>query len=216
MLAVIVAFLLAGVVRKAPPGAGTALIILALAPLAIPTIFLAVGVYNVYVSLGLVGNELAVAFAQALTVLPFAFLTIMNGLQSYDPRIDSAAASLGARPARRFVRVKLPLLAPAVLAATALAFLFAFDELIVTLLVSGVGFYTLPVRMFAGAQQNVSPELAAVGSLVVAGAVIGGAVLAVIIRRVGHGERLMTLEPAPDGPRAALSASPHGRQAGSD
>jgi putative spermidine/putrescine transport system permease protein len=163
---------------------------LCLAPLAVPHIVLAVGIYGVYLQLGLIGSFIAIAAAHALLALPYVFVNIINGMAGYDERLDLAASSLGARLARRLWRVKIPLLMPAIVAAAAFAFLVSLEELILTLFIGGIGFSTLPLRMWAGAIQNLSPELAVVGTMLIVliGLVGGGAALLAQIR----GRRLGT------------------------
>lgn len=139
----------------------------AIGPLALPHIVLAIGIYGLFIQLGWIGNVFAVALAHAGFALPYTFVNVANGLAGYDQRLDQAAQSLGARPWTVLRRIKIPLLQASVLTATALAFLTSFDELVVTLFIAGPGLPTLPVRMWAGTSQNISPELAVVGTLLI-------------------------------------------------
>jgi len=166
-LATAVAFVMAIRVRAAQPWLRSLLTGLCIGPLALPHIVLAVGLYGVFITLGLTGTFLGVALAHACVATPFAFVNIMNGLASYNHRLDLAAESLGARPLRRFRRITLPLLAPALATALAFSFIISLDELVLTLFVSGIEIRTLPIRMFGAARQNVSPELAAVGTILI-------------------------------------------------
>jgi ABC-type spermidine/putrescine transport system permease subunit II len=65
-----------------------------------------------------------------------------------------------------------------------LAFLFSFDEFTVTRFLTGITVETLPVKFYGAAQQNLNPELAAVGSLIVCGLLVICAVAAVLMRLV--------------------------------
>lgn len=170
----------------------------AIGPLALPHIVLAIGIYGVFIQLGWVGNMAAIALAHAAFALPYTFINVANGLASYDTRLDQAAQSLGARPWTVLRRIKIPLLQASVLTAVALAFLTSFDELVVTLFIAGPSLPTLPVRMWAGTSQNISPELAVVGTLLMlfAGIVFG------------------TLKLAPRLSRSARSAAPNSLEQG--
>ena len=117
--------------------------------------------------------------------MPFAFVNIMNGLASYNHRLDLAAESLGARPLQRFRRVTLPLLSPAFATALAFSFIISLDELVLTLFVSGAEIRTLPIRMFGATRQNVSPELAAVGAILIVLVVLLALGLRAVRRRRG-------------------------------
>jgi putative spermidine/putrescine transport system permease protein len=86
-------------------------------------------VNQVLVGLGLVDQPIRLLFTDAgLYVgmvngfLPFMVLPIYSVVRQIDPRIGEAAATLGASPVRRFVRVILPLSMPGVVAGCALVF----------------------------------------------------------------------------------------------
>jgi len=138
---------------------------LALGPIALPVIVLALGIYAVFIQLGWTGNIFALAFAHAIVALPYVFTNMANGLAGYDTTLDQAASSLGARPWTSFRRIKVPVLRTSIVTACVLAFLISFDELVITLFIAGPALPTLPVRMWAATSQNISPELAVVGTL---------------------------------------------------
>lgn len=147
--------------------ASAAITFLAISPLALPHILLALGLYGVYAYAGWVGKLVAVALAHAVIALPYVFVNISNGLAGYDTRLDQAAASLGAPPWVALARVKIPVLKITITTAAALAFLSSFDELVITLFTAGPALPTLPVRMWAASSQNISPELAVIGTLLI-------------------------------------------------
>jgi ABC-type spermidine/putrescine transport system permease subunit II len=173
-IALIVGYAAATLVRGAPPRARNALCVLFLGPQILPLIVLAVGVYGVFIKLGWIGDLPAVALAHAGVAVPYVFVNVLNGLARYNPRLDAAAASLGARNFTVLRRVKLPLLLPSIATAAAFAALTSLDELVITLFVSGGDVRTLPIIMYGAAVQDLSPELAVVGTLLIA-LVVGGA-----------------------------------------
>lgn len=68
------------------------------------------------------------ALAAAIMGLPLMVRTMVLSLQAVDPRLEQAAATLGAGRLRVFCTVTLPLAAPGILAGTILAFAKAFGE----------------------------------------------------------------------------------------
>jgi putative spermidine/putrescine transport system permease protein len=64
------------------------------------------------------------------------------------------------------LKVRLPLLLPALSAAFLLSFLTSFDEFMLTLFLAGADVRTLPLRMWASATQEVGPELAVPGTVI--------------------------------------------------
>jgi len=80
----------------------------------------------------LVGTPLILPLAYLVRGLPLTGRSSLAGLAQMDPALEEAAASLGASPARRLGRVVLPLLRPALTAGTSLAFLAAFGDFVVS------------------------------------------------------------------------------------
>ena len=109
-------------------------------PFALPTAVAGIALTTLYAETGWLGRPLAawgikVAFAPlgvavALTFigLPFVVRTLQPVLESLDPEVEEAAASLGATRAQTFVRVILPALLPAWITGFALAFARALGE----------------------------------------------------------------------------------------
>jgi sulfate transport system permease protein len=109
-------------------------------PFALPTAVAGIALTTLYAETGSLGKPLAaagvkVAFtplgvAVALTFigLPFVVRTLQPVLESLDPEVEEAAASLGASRAQTFIRVILPALLPAWITGFALAFARALGE----------------------------------------------------------------------------------------
>jgi putative spermidine/putrescine transport system permease protein len=146
-----------------------------LAPIILPRIIVALGLFYVLSRLGLVGSSIALAVGHAALALPFVVITVMATLKSYDRRLDAAASVLGARTTARLTRVTLPIIMPGTVSAFIFAFGTSFDDLTLSLFVSGGLFTTLPKQMWDDALLKVSPSLAAVSVLLFLGvlAVVG-------------------------------------------
>ncbi len=114
----------------------------------VPGIVVAIGVYYAYSRYGLVGSPIGLVLAHSCLAVPFVVTSVSASLGGLDPRLEQAAPSLGATPFGTFHQVTLPLIRPAVLAGAHFAFITSFDELIVSLLLSGSGAVTLPRRMW--------------------------------------------------------------------
>lgn len=146
----------------------TALFALLLSPMIMPAIVYAVAIYFLFAGLNLVGTRLGMALAHTILVLPGVVLVIYAALQGLDPSLQRAAASLGAGPLRRFVRVTLPLIAPAVLAAGLLAFLTSFDEVVIAIFLSGTTNVTLPKKMYESIRFDTDPTITAASAVLIA------------------------------------------------
>lgn len=136
------------------------------APLIIPHIFLAVGVFVLAVQLGMTNNEYILAGAHAAVTLPFVILIVGSAMNRIDVDVERAARILGAGPIRAFISATLPSLWPAILAAGLLSFFVSFDELIIAeFLMSSK--QTLPMRIWADVRLELRPTVAAVSSILI-------------------------------------------------
>jgi putative spermidine/putrescine transport system permease protein len=135
--------------------------LLVIAPMIVPNIIVAIGLYGLYSDLHVVGTALAVVLGHVVLATPLAVITVSAALQGFDPLLERAALSLGAAPLVVFRRITLPLILPAILAGGVFAFSASFDELMVALFVSGVTSRTLPRQMWEQLQLELTPTIAA-------------------------------------------------------
>ena len=89
----------------------------------------------------LVGTAAILPLAYLIRNLPLTGRAAFAGLRQLDPALEEAAASLGARPARRFRRIVLPLLKPALAAGASIAFITALGDFVVSIVL-----YTFETR----------------------------------------------------------------------
>jgi len=137
-----------------------------LTPMMIPGIILAVGLYSVFLKLGLLGTVPGFVLAHTVLALPFVVVNVLTSLEGMDSRLELAAASLGASRPVTFVRIVLPLIVPGVSAGALFAFDTSFDEVIVSLFIQSPGLQTLPVKVFRSVTQDTDPTVAAVSVIV--------------------------------------------------
>jgi putative spermidine/putrescine transport system permease protein len=99
-------------------------------------------------SLDLMNTELAVVIGIVSINLPFTILTLQAVFEGIDPRLEEAAASMGAAPARSFQRVVLPLAMPGALIAAALCFILAMNAFATPLLLGGPRFQMMAPLLY--------------------------------------------------------------------
>ncbi len=148
------------------PGKALLLAILSL-PMVTPVIVTAIAMYFSLSLVGLGSTLTGLILAHTVLSVPFALLTVLASLQTFDQNLLRAAASLGANPAIAFRRVVLPLIAPGVATGALFAFATSFDELIVALFIASPGQFTLPRQMYAGLREFLSPTIAAAAVLLI-------------------------------------------------
>ncbi|EUB98294.1 ABC-type transporter, integral membrane subunit [Rhizobium sp. CF080] len=143
----------------------SALFGLVVAPMIVPNIFIAVGLFFLFSRLGIAGTTFAVVLGHTVIVIPYVIVTVLAILKGYDRNLDHAAATMGADGTTTFRRVTFPLIRSGVIASFMFAFIISFDELTIALFVTGGRITTLPKLMYEDALLSVSPRLAAVASL---------------------------------------------------
>jgi len=110
--------------------------------------------------------------AHAAFCIPFAYLPIRARLEGMDLTLETAAADLYATPWQTFRRVTLPLLAPGIIAGAMLAFVISLDNVVITEFVKSGGQDTLPTYMLGQMRRQLTPEINAVSSMLLAVTVV--------------------------------------------
>lgn len=138
-----------------------------LAPLVVPSVVLAIAMFNVLAGWHLIGTREGLIIAHSIGSIPYVFVLVFAALLTLDPRLEMAAQSLGASGIRTMLTVILPTIAPAVISGSALAFIHSFDEVVITSFIAGVAIETLPLKMWVDIQNRVDPTIAAVSTLLI-------------------------------------------------
>ena len=139
---------------------------LVLAPLVLPRIIIAVGLFYLFARIGLVGTVPGLVIGHTILAVPYVVITVMAVLGTYDERLDHAAWSLGASKWRTLIHITLPQIRGGLIAGFLFAFITSFDELTISLFITGGSTSTLPRRMWNDLLLQVSPTLAAVSTVV--------------------------------------------------
>ncbi len=136
-------------------------------PLLVPVIILAVGVFYLYVQLGLINTTFGLVMAHTVLAIPFVLVTVSAGLSNVDPNLEKAARSLGASQLTAFLTVTLPQIRSSVISGALFAFIVSLDEVVVSLFISSGPKSTLTRRMFTGLRDEVDPTIAAISSILI-------------------------------------------------
>jgi spermidine/putrescine transport system permease protein len=137
-----------------------------LLPLILPGIVTGVAFQSFYAMLGLPRSLVLVALAHGTALTSTVLTTVYARLLRFDPSIEEASMDLGADRMRTFWRVTLPNLRTAIIAAGLLAFTLSFDEIPVTIFITGDGGNTLPMVLWSTLRRASKPEYVAFTVLV--------------------------------------------------
>ena len=109
-----------------------------------------------------------IAIAHITLTLAYVTVVVQSRLASMDESLEEAAMDLGARPAKVFLVITLPIIAPAIVSGWLLAFTLSLDDLVIASFTAGPSTNTLPMMIFSKVRIGVTPEINALATLMVA------------------------------------------------
>jgi putative spermidine/putrescine transport system permease protein len=183
LLAVVVGVSAALGVARLRRGMRTFMTGLFLGPAIVPVIVLAVSLYGVVRSLGLLGTTTGLVLAHAMLALPYVTLNTSVSLAALDPKLELAAAGLGAGPLRIFRTVTLPQIAPGIFGGAIFSFVTSFDEVVLSIFLTSPSMKTLPVRMWEDIRVEYVPTVAVAATIMIIIALVGGVASRLVFRR---------------------------------
>ncbi|GGO54529.1 spermidine/putrescine transport system permease protein [Roseovarius pacificus] len=140
---------------------------LLIAPILVPEVVLAVALLLFLNFLQINKSFTLLLLGHVIFTLPFVILVVQARLVSIKRDVEEAAMSLGASPQQTFFQVTLPLMLPAVLAGALFAFTISFDDITGTLFWKPGGVETVPTQIFAMLRNSISPEINALGTVMI-------------------------------------------------
>ena len=109
----------------------------------------------------------SVIAAHTLFTMSLVIILVRARIAGMDRALIEASMDLYATPWRTFYQVTLPQIYPAILAGFLLSFTFSFDDFIISFFVAGAN-TTLPIYIFSSIRRGITPEVNAIGSMVLA------------------------------------------------
>jgi putrescine transport system permease protein len=158
------------------------------APLVMPEVITGLSLLLMFVAAGIDRGFVTVTAAHTTLTMCFVTVVVQSRLASFDRSLEEAAMDLGCPPARTFLTVTLPLIAPAVIAGFLLAFSLSLDDLVIANFTTGPGATTLPIRIYSQVKLGVKPEINAICTILVAVVAVAIFAAAFISRRAQAGE----------------------------
>lgn len=153
-------------------------------PVVAPVIVMAVGLYAIARVLGLVGTMTGLVLAHTMMALPYVALNVGVSVSTLDPRLELAAAGLGAGAWRIFRTVTMPLILPGITGGAVFAFVTSFDEVVLSIFLAGPSVKTLPVRIWEEVRVEYTPVVAVAATIMIALALAGAAASRLSTRRM--------------------------------
>ena len=137
------------------------------APLVMPEVITGLSLLLLFVALDAGRGVWTVTIAHTTLTMCFVAVVVQSRLAAFDRSYEEAAMDLGCDPARAFVLVTLPLIAPAIAAGWMLAFTLSLDDVVIASFTTGPGSATLPIRIYSEVRLGVKPQINAVSTMMI-------------------------------------------------
>ena len=162
---------------------------MATAPLVMPEVITGLSLLLMFVALEQVigwpagRGVTTIAIAHITFSMAYVAVVVQSRLATLDESLEEAAMDLGARPAKVFFLITLPIVMPAILAGWLLAFTLSWDDLVISSFVAGPGSSTLPIVIFSKVRLGVSPDINALATILVLIVTVGIVTAGVYMQR---------------------------------
>ena len=134
-------------------------------PMATPEVVMGSSLLTLFLMMGLPAGRTAVTIAHIMFCISFVVVAVKARVATLDPRLEEAAADLGANPLQTFLRVTLPLAAPGIAAGALLAFSLSFDDYIITNFNASPSSITFPMYVWGASQRGAPVQVNVIGTI---------------------------------------------------
>ena len=140
---------------------------LLISPMIVPLIISGTAIFFFMAKVGLAATHTGIVLSHIILGTPFVVITVTATLSGFDHSVTRAAASLGSNPVNTFMKITLPLIMPGVISGALFAFVTSFDEVVVVLFLAGLENTTIPIQMWVGLREQLSPTILAVATCLI-------------------------------------------------
>lgn len=137
-------------------------------PIMIPEIILGMVFLGVFSFMNLPFGMLTLMISHTAFCVPYIFMMVQARLEGMNKNLEEAARDLGARPWEVFRDVTLPSIMPAILSGSILAFAMSFDDVVISIFVTGARTNTLAIKIYTKLKVGVTPEINALATILLA------------------------------------------------
>jgi len=102
-----------------------------------------------------------------MLTLPYVILVVQARLYGFSRTVEEAALSLGANEVQTFFSITLPLILPGIMAGLLFAFTISLDDITATLFWATPSSETIPIKIWGMLKFSISPEINALGTILV-------------------------------------------------
>ena len=157
-------------------------------PMMTPEIILGMIFLAFFSLLGLPFGMGTLILAHTAFCIPYIFMQVKARLSGMDKSCEEAARDLGAGRVRVFFDITLPMIMPGIVSGMLLSFAMSFDDVIISIFVTGVDVNTLPILIYTQLKTGVTPKVNALCTLMFLATLLI-VVLSALIGRMGNKKR---------------------------
>ena len=162
---------------------------LLLTPIMIPEVVLGVALLIFIRWLQQPKSFILLLIGHVVITLPYVLLVVQARLVGIKREYEEAAMTLGANALQTFKEITFPMLMPAVLAGMLFAFTISFDDVTATLFWATAQNQTVPVKIFGMLRNSISPEINALGTVMIVLTVSAPLLAGYFTRRFSKGSK---------------------------
>ena len=144
---------------------------LVILPITLPGIITGVSILAFFSMSGVKLSLVTVIIGHGTALTAIVVTNVFARLQRFARRIEEASADIGARPWQTFVYITLPNIRSAIIGSALIAFTLSFDEIPVTYFLTGRD-NTLPMYIWSVVRRGITPEINAIGTIIVAFSIV--------------------------------------------
>lgn len=154
-------------------------------PIMIPEIILGMVFLSVFSLMDLPFGMVTLVIAHTAFCIPYIYSMVNTRLVGMDRSLEEAALDLGASRFRVFRDVTFPVILPGILSGAMLSFAMSFDDVVISIFVTGPTVNTLPVKIYTKLKTGVTPEINALATLMLLATVLVLTASSLVGRRRG-------------------------------
>ena len=156
-------------------------------PLLMPEVVLGVALLMFLKFLQQPRSFLLLLLGHTVLSLPYVVLVVQARLVGLRQHYEEAAMSLGANRLQTFFDVTVPLISPAIVGGFLFAATLSFDNITATLFWKKPGIETVPTKIFAMPRTSISPEINALGAVMIVITILLPLAGGYVVRRLTRG-----------------------------
>lgn len=141
--------------------------IVSVIPAVIPDVVQGIGLAAMFTLLAVPLGLTTVIAGHTVFATAFVVSAVRARLATSDPSLEEASRDLGAGTFTTYLRVTTPIMAPAIVAGGLLAFTLSLDEYVIASFTSGSTSATLPILVYSRVRFNLTPEINALGTVLI-------------------------------------------------